>query len=218
MLLCGQEGVHRCWSVVLKLIIRVAGPGIFSLTSVAQPPTTKAFSAGVWALCTQLRPCGPEVLEISMPPFTSQRKIHENWWIKALSPRSLVWDTSEVHVLRCLLVSWQLDEAPGPKKRQEASIVPLGLAGRNRSSTSETLPASFQPLWISFNSWSTLSLALSQGLCPCCFPSPGCPLHFIAYSFFYQFKNLFFMGDWHSCLDWFPLLYTSYPLIFIVLI
>ena len=116
MLLCVQEGVHRCWSVVLKLIIRVAGPGIFSLTSVAQPPTAKAFSAGVWALCAQFRLCGPEVLEISMPPCTPQWKIHNNWWIKALAPWPLVWDTSEVHVLRCLLVSWQLDEAPDPLK------------------------------------------------------------------------------------------------------
>lgn len=36
--------------------------------------------------------------------------------------------------------------------------------------------------------------------------------------FWYQFKNSFFREEWHPCLDWFLLLYTSYPLIFIAFI
>lgn len=82
----------------------------------------------------------------------------------------------------------------------------------------------FPAPWIYLSSSNMLSLILSWRLCPSCFLSgPHSTLDHLHSSsclliFLYQFKNLFFREDRRSCLDWFPLLHPSYPLIFIAFI
>lgn len=89
----------------------------------------------------------------------------------------------------------------------------------------EPLPASFQPLDL-FQYLRYTQPHPFSGPLLMLFLSMGHILPFIitftavnVCSFFwYRFKNSVFREYWHPCLDWFLLLYTSYPLIFLAFI